>query len=194
MIPVMLGYPLIVIGCRVVFMLGVCLMNRQDQYTNCQIDVGPIGHGRLGRNARTRQFVTSFWVVDSIPYKGFVESVLAFANFKHADILVMYTLSVCPNFLYASILVQPVIVTMLMWYYSTHPVSRVERGIALTVAVVYIFVVGIVSSTMDYQYLTIMTHHSLLEQSTKLTLLYSKCSQIWVTQSCRHTGAHNRYE
>jgi hypothetical protein len=68
--------------------------------------------------------------------------------------------------------------------------SRVELGIALSVAVVHIFLVGFFLPMTHHYLLLPTTYRSLLKKSAKLTLLYrySKCSQIWVTVSCRHAG------
>jgi hypothetical protein len=108
---------------------------------------------------------------------------LAYANFVAFDIF-----SGRPIAIHAAILVQSVIVTMLMWHYSTPPTSKVERGIALLAAIAYIFLVVILLPTTYHYLLLPTTYHYLLEQSAMLMLLYSKCSQIWVTQSCRHKG------
>jgi mannose-P-dolichol utilization defect 1 len=82
----------------------------------------------------------------------------------------------------AALLVQSIIVTLLMWHYSKPPASNLERGLALLVAAVYIVVVTIVLP---------VEYHYVLMTSVMPVLLYSRGAQIYVTYSCRHTGAQS---
>jgi uncharacterized protein with PQ loop repeat len=131
---------------------------------------------------------------ETVAYANFLACDILFGSFSSskgsAETQPAATRDILSPFVYidGAILIQSVIVTMLVWHYSTPPASKVKRGIALSVAVVYIFVVGFVLPA-TYRYFCLpTTYKSLLYQSATLTLLYSKCSQVWVTQSCRHTG------
>lgn len=82
----------------------------------------------------------------------------------------------------AALFVQSVIVTILMWHFSSPPASTEERTAAIVAGVSYVFLVYFVLP-IELRYL--------LMTSVMPILLYSRGSQILATFRCQHTGAQS---